>query len=383
MIDFSFTKEQLMIQKAMRKFAEKELWPKYSLYDQKEEFPSEQWEKMSEIGIHGMGVPIEYGGQPVDYVTKGLITKELARGDVNCAYAATLACTNEIIATHADEEIKKDWLPEIAKGKKILALAVTETHCGSDVAALSAKAEKKNGYYILKGEKSSITFGMDCAAALVFAKTDPEAKVRGVSCFFVPTDTAGVMRQPYKDMGTKAVRRGSLFLDDVKIPERYLIGEEDQGFYQVMNAFDVIRVLLSMQALGAAEKSLEETMDYVKGRTAFGRPLATFEGVSFPLAENYTKIMAAQWLCYHALWMHDQGLKHTKETAMCKYFCPKLAVDVIHDCLVLHGHYGYARDFPFEQRLRDVIGFEFADGTANIQKIIIARELMGRESLPY
>jgi cyclohexanecarboxyl-CoA dehydrogenase len=150
-----------------------------------------------------------------------------------------------------------------------------------------------------------------------------------------------------------------------------------------MSAFDVIRVLLSMQALGAAEKSLEETMDYVKERTAFGRPLATFEGVSFPLAESYTKVMAAQWLCYHALWMHDQGLKHTKETAMCKYLCPKLAVDVIHDCLVLHGHYGYAKDFPLEQRLRDVMGFEFADGTANIQKIIIARELMGRESLPY
>jgi len=383
MLDFSFTKEQLMIQNVMRKFAEKELLPKYSLYDQKEEFPSEQWEKMREIGIHGMGVPSEYGGQPVDYVTQGLTAKELARGDVNCAYAVTLACINEIIATYADEEIKKDWLPEVAKGKKILALAVTEPHCGSDAAALSAKAEKKNGYYILKGEKSSITLGMDCDAALVFAKTDPEAKARGVSCFFVPTDTAGVMRQPYKDMGTKAVRRGSLFLDDVKIPEQYLIGEENQGFYHVMNAFDVIRVLLSMQALGAAEKSLEETMDYVKGRTAFGRPLASFEGVSFPLAENYTKIMAAQWLCYNALWMHDQGLKHTKETAMCKYFCPKLAVDVIHDCLVLHGHYGYAQDFPFEQRLRDVMGFEFADGTANIQKIIIARELMGRESLPY
>lgn len=383
MIDFSFTKEQLMIQNAMRKFAEKELLPKYSLYDQEEKFPSEQWEKMREIGIHGMGVPSEYGGQPVDYVTKGLTAKELARGDVNCAYAVTVAPTNEIFATYANEEIKKDWLPEVAKGKKILALSVTEPHCGSDVAALRAKAEKKNGYYILKGEKSSITFAMDCAAALVFAKTNPEEKARGVSCFFVPTDTPGVTRQPYKDMGTKAARRGSIFLDDVKIPEQYLIGEENQGFYQVMDAFDVIRVLLSMQALGAAEKSLEETMDYVKERTAFGRPLATFEGVSFPLAENYTKIMAAQWLCYHALWMHDQGLKHTKETAMCKYFCPKLAADVIHDCLVLHGHYGYARDFPFEQRLRDVIGFEFADGTANIQKIIIARELMGRESLPY
>ena len=383
MIDFSFTKEQVMIQKAMREFAEKELTPKYGIYDQTETFPSEQWKKMAELGILGMGIPSEYGGQPVDYVTKGLIAKELARGDVNCASAATQASINEIIAKYSDEQIKKDWLPEIAKGEKIVALAVTEPHCGSDVAALSTRAERKDGCYVLNGEKSSISLSMGCHAILIFAKTDPEARARGVSCFFVPVDTTGVTRQPYKDMGSRALRRGSIFLDDVTIPEQNLTGEENKGFYQVMSAFDVIRVILGMQALGAAEKSLEETMEYVKTRTAFGRPLAKFEGVSFPLAEHYTKIMAAQWLCYHTLWLHDQGLKHTKETAMCKYMCPEVAVKAIHDCLVLHGHYGYAQDFPFEQRLRDVIGFEFADGTANVQKLIIARELMGREFLPY
>jgi cyclohexanecarboxyl-CoA dehydrogenase len=150
-----------------------------------------------------------------------------------------------------------------------------------------------------------------------------------------------------------------------------------------MGAIDVLKVLLSLQAIGAAEKSLEETMGYVKSRTAFGRPLAKFEGVSFPIVEHYTKIMAAQWLCYHALWLHDQGLKHFKEAAMCKYFGPEEAVKAIHSCLLLHGHYGYAQDFPIEQRLRDVTSLEIADGTAQIQKIIISRELMGREYLPY
>jgi len=383
MIDFSFTKEQIMIQKAMREFAEKELLPRYGHYDQTETFPWDQWKKMGELGVTGLSIPSEYGGQPVDYVTKGLIVKELARGDVNCANAGIFAGVVEIVVKYANEEIKKKWLPEIARGDKLIALALTEPHCGSDAASLKTTAVKENGYYILNGEKSSITLAMDCSAAIVFASTDPDATARGVSCFFVPVDTPGVKRQPYKDMGAKAIRRGSFFLDNVKIPEQNRMGEENAGFYQVMRAFDIIRVLISMQALGAAEKSLEETMEYVKERTAFGKPLAKFEGVSFPIAEHYTRIMAAQWLCYHTFWRCDNGLKHTKETAMCKYFGPDVAVKAIHECLLLHGHYGYAQDFPFEQRLRDVMAFQLADGTAQVQKIIISRELLGREYLPY
>jgi cyclohexanecarboxyl-CoA dehydrogenase len=383
MIDFSFTKEQVLIQKAMREFAEKELLPNYSHYDKTETFPWEQWKKMAKLGIMGLGLPVEYGGEPADQVTTGLVVKELARGDVNCAYAATFSGLIRTIVKYAHEEIKREWLPKFAKGEKLFALAVTEPHMGSDVAALKTTALKENGYYIINGEKSSTSFAMDCDAAFVFAKTDPEAGARGVSCFFVPVGAPGITRQPYKDLGARAIRRGSLFLDDVKIPERNLIGEENKGFYQLMGAIDVLKVLLTLQAIGAAEKSLEETIGYVKSRTAFGRSLAKFEGVSFPIVEHYTKIMAAQWLCYHALWLHDRGSKHFKEAAMCKYFGPEEAVKAIHSCLLLHGHYGYAQDFPIEQRLRDVTSLEIADGTAQIQKIIISRELMGREYLPY
>jgi cyclohexanecarboxyl-CoA dehydrogenase len=383
MIDFSLTKEQVMIQKAMREFAEKELLPNYSKYDQSETFPWEQWKKMAELGVMGLGIPSEYGGQPADQVTTGIIVKELARGDVNSAYAATFSGLIGVIVKYASEEIKKEWLPEFAKGERVIALAVTEPHMGSDVGSLRTTAVKENEYYVLNGEKSSASFAMDCDAALVFAKTNPDVKAQGVSCFLVPMDTPGLTRQPYKDMGARAIRRGSFFFDDVKIPAQNLIGEENKGFYQIVGAFDVLRVLLSLQAIGAAEKSLEETMGYVKSRTAFGKPLAKFEGVSFPIAEHYTKMMAGQWLCYHALWMHDKGLKHSKETAMCKYYCPEEAVKAIHSCLLLHGHYGYAQDFPIEQRLRDVTSLELADGTAQIQKIIISRELMGREYLPY
>ena len=214
-------------------------------------------------------------------------------------------------------------------------------------------------------------------------KTNPDAAAQGISSFLVPMDLPGITLQSYKDMGMKPIRRGSAFLDNVKISEKYLLGEENKGFYQAMDTFDLLRLCLCMAALGAAEKSIEETIEYTKERTAFGRPLAKFEGVSFPIAEHYTKLMSANWLCFHALWLHDRGLKHTKETAMCKYYVPEMAVQAIHDCLQLHGHYGYTQEYPFEQRLRDAIGLEFADGTAQIQKIIISRELIGKEYLPY
>lgn len=383
MLDFSFTEEQVIIQNRIREFAEKELLPRYQHHDQTETFPLEQLRKMAGLGVMGLRIPADYGGQLTDYVTAGLIIKELARGDPNCAYLGCHSAIAELIAEHACAELKEEWLPAVAKGEKLLALAVTEPHCGSDVAAIKTRAIKENGYYLLRGEKSATTFMMDCDALVVFAKTDPEAKARGVSSFLVPTRLPGIMRQSYKDMGGKCIRRGSAFLDDVRIPEKNLLGEENKGFYQVMGAFDVIRVLLCLIALGAAEKSLEETIEYAKSRTTFGQPLAKFESVSFSIAEHYTRIAAAHWLCFHALWLHDRGLKHARETAMCKYFAPLAAVQAIRDCLLLHGDAGYTKEFPFEQRLRDVIGLEIADGTAQIQKIVISRELMGREYLPY
>ena len=382
-MDFSFTKEQQMIQKAMREFAEKELLPRYDYYDRTGKFPYDQWKKMAELGVTGTGIPEEYGGQPVDAVTGGLIALELARGDVNCAYAAALSGTVSVIVKYASEEIKQQWLPDVATGDSVVAIAVTEPHCGSDVAGLKMTAIKKGDHYILNGEKSGVTFMTNCDVMIVFALTDPAAKVRGVSCFLVPSDLPGITRQGYEDMGGKCIGRGSAFFDNVKLPEKYLMGKEGKGFYQVMGALDKLRLYLSLLALGAAEKSLEETMEYVKERTAFGKPLAQFEGISFPIAEHHATIETAKWFCFRTLWMADQGMTNLKEVAVCKYLAPKESVQIIHNCLLLHGHYGYTLDLPLEQRLRDTIALEIADGTAQIQKIIIARELMGRVSLPY
>lgn len=383
MVDFAFTEDQREFARVVRAFALDELAPKYAHWDRTGEFPAEQWRKMGEFGITGICLPEAYGGQQADCVTAGIAAEEVSRGDFNCGYALIENCLNGAILQHASEATKAAWLPGMARGDRVVAIAVTEARGGSDAAGMRARAVRHGDAYVLNGEKSGISMVMPADAVLVFAKTDMDAGARGVSTFLVPTDLPGVSRTPLKDMGERAIQRGSLFLDQVQVPRDSLIGEEGQGFSLVMNAFDYSRVIIALMCIGAAEQSLDETIAYVKQREAFGRPLAKFEGVSFPIAEHATMIEAARWLCYRALWLRDQGLPHSKEAAMVKWWGPKVAVDAIHECLLLHGHYGYTQDLPLEQRLRDVIGLEIGDGTAQVSKIVVARELFGREFLPY
>jgi cyclohexanecarboxyl-CoA dehydrogenase len=224
---------------------------------------------------------------------------------------------------------------------------------------------------------------MVAQAAIVFARTDADTKARGVTAFLVPLDLPGVARSPLRDLGTRAVARAVLSFDQVRVPASHRIGAEGTGFYQVMQGFDYNRVVIALSCLGVAQVSLEETIAYVKERRTFGRALATYEGVSFPIAEASTHVDACRWLAYRALWLADRGEPYTKESAMVKWWAPRLSVETIHQCLLLHGHYGYTEELPFEQRLRDVIGLEIGDGTGEIMKVVVARELMGRESLPY
>ena len=259
---------------------------------------------------------------------------------------------------------------------------MTEPHCGTDAAAMKAKAVKKGNRYILNGEKSGITLAKAADFVLVYAKTDGTVGARGVSAFVVPTDAPGITRQYYEDMGAKSLVRGSIFMDDVEVPEDCLVGVEGEGFKLMMKGFDASRVYLALTCLGAANISVEETVKYTRDRCAFGKPLARFEGVSFTVAEHAAILESVRLLCYKALWLRDQGLPHSKEAAMVKWMGPRFSVDAIRDCLLLHGHYGWTNELPFEQRLRDVMAVEIADGTAQVSKIVIARELYGRESCP-
>ena len=383
-MDLAFSPEQDELVRTLRQFARRELAPHSAQWDRTGEFPWEAWRRMGELGLLGLRVPAAYGGQEADFLTFGIAMEEIGRGDFSCTYGIQLAgLAGEILGRSGSEAIKTRWLPPTASGEAVVALALTEPGAGSDAANLACRAERDGDGYVITGEKSGISLGMAAQAAIVFARTDPGGRARGVTAFVVPLDLPGVSRSPLRDMGTRAIGRAVLAFDRVRLPVSHRLGEEGTGFYQVMQGFDYNRIGIALACLGVAQQSVEETMGYVKERKAFGRALARFEGVSFAIAEAATHLEACRWLCYRALWLADQGRPHTKESAMTKWWGPRLAVDTIHQCLLLHGHYGYTDELPFEQRMRDVIGLEIGDGAAEVMKMVVARELMGRESLPY
>jgi cyclohexanecarboxyl-CoA dehydrogenase len=382
MLDFTFTEEQNMIRSMTRDFAQKEIAPGYRERIKAQSVPGELIRKMAGIGLMGLNIPEEYGGQPRDAVTVGLVIEELARHAEDAALLVFYNHGQANFIMMASDEVKEEWLPAMARGEKMVLVAATEAEAGSDMANLKTTARKDGDYYVLNGEKNRTTFAFQGHASIVLAKTDPAS--RRITPFLVPMDLPGITIAHIDDMGIESTSAGILSLEDVRIPGKYLLGDEEgKGFVEMMRTFDYNRVFLALMAMAKAEVSLEETCAYVRQRVQFGKPLAKFEGVSFKLAEAATYIELGRWLCYRALWMSDKGMRHSKESAMVKWWCTQQAFNIIHDCLLTHGHYGYSRDLPFEQRLKDVIGGEIGDGTAEIMKLIIAREMLGREFLPY
>jgi cyclohexanecarboxyl-CoA dehydrogenase len=278
--------------------------------------------------------------------------------------------------------LKERWLKPILAGDKLVAIALTEPSAGSDAARLTLKAVRETTtggeHFVITGEKTSISLADQADVAVVFARTGtPESGAKGISAFLVPMDVPGITRTAFDDVGTRAVGRGSIFFDGVRVPADHMLGDEGMGFIQVMQGFDYSRALIGLQCLGVARASLDEAWDYAKGRETFGQPIIERQGVSFPLAEGETYLEALRWHCLRTLWLKDQGKPHTAEAAMCKWWGPKLACEIIHQCLLTHGHGGYASDYAFAQRYRDVLGLQIGDGTANIMKMIIAREKSG------
>ena len=380
MLNFSFTEEQEFFRKMLKDFAKEELLPNYTKWDREGITPRHLWKKLGELGVNGLRIPEEYGGSGADCVTTGIAAEEIGRGDFNLTYAVMLnALIGEIINKHAREELKQEWLPKIASGDRIVGIAITEPSAGTDAGGIKTMAVRKGDVYVLNGEKSGISVATVGDAFLVFAKTDPELGNRGISCFIVPADLPGVECKGYEDMGNIPVGRGSVYLTDVEVPEENLIGLENKGFSQVMNGFDLSRLLIGLQCVGAASQSIDETIEHVKMRTSFGKPLATYQGVSFPIVTHYTQLEFVKWQAYRGLWLRDQGLPHSKESASVKWLGPKYGVEAIHECLLFNGHYGYTKEMPHEQRLRDVIGLEIGDGTAQANMMVIAKDIIGKE----
>ncbi|MGH7961326.1 MAG: acyl-CoA dehydrogenase family protein [Candidatus Binatia bacterium] len=382
-MEFALTEDQLLLQKTLRQFAREKLLPNYARWDRGEKIGRDEIKEAAALGMFGLRVPERFGGQEADYVTCGLMAEEVARGDFNYSLFIQLGLiASELLAGHARPEVQAEWLPRHATGEAMIAFGLTEPSAGSDAANIASRAVKMGDNYVITGEKASITFAGYADACVVFARTSDQG-ARGVSAFLVPLDVPGVARQVYKSPGERLTQRGSLFFDGVRIPARYRLGEEGKGFYQAMEAFDFNRAIIALSCVGAAQQSVEETIEYTKGRLVFGKPLAKFEGVAFQVAEYLTLLEAARLLAYECLWLKDQGQKHIKEAAMAKWLGPKVAAEAIHACIILHGHYGYSMDSPLEQRWRDVVGLEIGDGTPELMKGIVAREAFGREYTAY
>jgi len=378
-----FNDDQLALRDAARRFARDRLLPRYMQRELDAALEPGLVREMGEMGLIGVDLPEQYGGMGASAVTAGIIAEELAYGDFNVsALAVVQSLCGTIVVRNGTGAVKDEWLPLVCRGEATLALSITEPHAGSDATALRLRARKDGDDYILDGEKASTSFAGQASAYVVFARLGDGTGSSGVTAFLVPASAAGLSTTRYRDVGSHASGRGSVFFDAVRVPASHRLGAEGRGFSEVMAGFDFSRALIALQCIGAAQASIDEAWAYSAEREAFGGPIAQFQGVTFPIVEGETQIAAARHLAYHALALRDAGQPHTVEAAMIKWFGPRTAFDVIHQCLLTFGHYGWSMDLPHQQRMRDVMGLEIGDGTAQIMKLIVARTRVGRAADP-
>ncbi|PJI30876.1 cyclohexanecarboxyl-CoA dehydrogenase [Acinetobacter pseudolwoffii] len=377
------TEDLEFLAETAEKFAQKYIAPGFLERDQSRVFDRDLVKKMGEMGFIAPELPEQYGGQGMGRLAAGIIHEAVAKADLSFSYINLLASLNgQILAEHGQPEVVEPWLKKLTAGEVIFSIALTEPRGGSDAANLRLKIERDGDEYIINGEKTSISAADQADASVVFGRTGAnEDGAHGVTALLVPMNLSGISTTRFDCHGQRAIGRGSIFFDNVRVPVNHRLGDENKGFVQVMQGFDFSRALIGLQVLAVARVSLDEAWEYAAQREAFGQPLTAFQGVSHPLAEYETQVEAARLLCLQTLWLKDNHLPHTSEAGMCKWWGPKLAYDVIHQCLLTFGHAGYDRGV-MEQRMRDVLGFQIGDGTAQIMKTIIARKKAGRKAVP-
>jgi cyclohexanecarboxyl-CoA dehydrogenase len=375
--------DQLALRDAARRFARERLLPHYQAREKDPRVDPELLREMGEIGLLAPDLLPEYGGLGLDAVTAGIVIEELSYGDFNIGSLAVVqSLCGAIVQKNGTETVKADWLPRICAGEVLLALSVTEPHAGSDASAIRLKAVRDGDDYMLTGEKTSTTFSDTADGFVVFARVGDTKGSKGVTAFLVPASSPGLQKTRFDDVGGLVTGRGSLFFDAVRVPLDHRLGEERRGFSEVMAGFDYSRALIALQCIAAAQASIDEAWAYTREREAFGGPIAQFQGVTFPLVEGETQLAAGRQLAYHTLALRDAGLPHTVEAAMVKWYGPRTSFDVIHQCLLTFGHYGWSVDLPHQQRMRDVMGLEIGDGTAGIMKMIVSRARAGAAADP-
>lgn len=378
---FELNEEQRLVRDMVRDLARNEIAPRAAEVDKTEEFPAENIRKMADLGLLGLPYPEDVGGGGGDYLSYAIAVEEIARacGSTALIYAAHVSLGCGPIYNFGTEAQKQEWLPHLCSGQGLAAFGLTEPEAGSDAGATRTTAVRDGDYYLLNGSKMWITSGAIADVVNCTAKTDLEAGTRGISCFLVEKGTPGFL--PGKNepkMGLKGSVTSALALEDCRVPAENLLGREGDGFKQMLITLDAGRIGIGAMALGLAQAALDEATQYAKQRVQFGQPIARFQAIQWMIADMATEIDAARLMVYRAAARKDAGLRFTKEAAMAKLFASEVAERAAFKALQIHGGYGYSREYPVERIYRDQRLCSIGEGTSEIQRLVIARQVLGR-----
>ena len=378
-MDFDLTPEQQQIRDVAREFARAELGDRIAPYDERHEFPHEIVTKLGPLGFLGALVGEEFGGAGLDYVSYALIVEELCRGDASIGitmWAHNSLCTDHI-ATFGSSEQKRKYLPPLASGQGLGAWGLTEPGAGSDAAALATRAELRDGEWVLNGSKAFITNASVASTVVVMARTGPERRSKGISTFILEKGMPGFSSgKPYRKLGLHASNTAELILEGARVPEANLLGERGTGFEQAMKVLEGGRIAMAAMGVGIAQAAVDQAVKYMKQRTAFGKTLAEFNGLQGMIADLATEVEVARLLTLRAAYLKDTGRPAMHAAAMAKLFASEAAMKAATKAVQIHGGAGYITEFPVERIFRDAKLTEIGEGTSEIQRMLIAREIL-------
>lgn len=380
-MDFKLTEDQQMIRNMAREFATKELEPKAAAIDESGEFPRDSIRKMAELGLLGMTIPEKYGGTGFDFLSLAIAIEEISRG---CGSTGVIVAVHNSLAAWpivnwGNEAQKAKYLPRMATGELLGAFGLTEPNCGSDPGSMESTARLVGDHYVLNGAKRFITNAGEADVFIVFARTDPAAGHRGISAFVVEKGFPGFSLGNHENLlGLRATANCELIFEDCQVPQENLLGATGNGFKIAMGTLDVSRIDIGAQAVGIAQAALDKSLAYSKERKQFGKAICEFEMIQAKLSEMATRIQAARLLVYNAAYQKDSGRpRFSMESAMAKLYAAETAVAVTKEAVQIFGGYGYTKDYPVERLYRDAKCMEIYEGTSEIQRIVIARALLG------
>lgn len=378
-MDFSFSKEQTMIQEMVREFAQKEIRPLAIDLDRKAIFPLELFKKMGKLGLLGIPFPEKYGGSGGDTISYAIAVEEIGKvcGGTGLSYAAAISLGAGPIYYFGTEEQKQKYLIPLASGKAIASFGLTEPNAGSDAGGTQTTAVLEGNYYVINGEKCWITNASYAETITVTAVTGKdESGKKIISAFIIPAGTKGMtITSPYEKMGVRASDTTQIVLEDVMVPKENLLGDSKKGFKQFLYTLDGGRISIAALAVGLAQGAFERALAYANERKQFGKPISSFQAIQFKLADIAMEIEIARNMVYKAAWLKDQGKPFTKESAYAKLFATEMAFRACNQAIQIHGGYGYMREYEVERFLRDAKLLEIGEGTSEIQRLVIARQL--------